>query len=120
MVSAILKDYDALYDKYYKVGKLYNTKNLIKQDKNNEFDQGLWKHFAENGIHGLVVNKKYGGKELSALKTCIAFEALAFGCENNGMIFSSIAHLMACVIPVANYGSDKQKTEFLNEMAKGE
>jgi alkylation response protein AidB-like acyl-CoA dehydrogenase len=36
------------------------------------------------------------------------------------MIFSSIAHLMACVIPVANYGSDKQKSEFLNKMAKGE
>lgn len=119
MITGILKEYKSLYNTYCEIGSAYNSKNLYEQDKSNYFDKKLWDHLSENGIHGLVADKKYGGSGFSALKTAVAFEALAFGCENNGMVFSSIAHLIACVTSVSFYGSDVQKDKYLSKMAGG-
>src|SRR5574343_35290 len=120
MISVLLKDYRSIYDKYFQVGKSYSYDQLIKQDKNNSFDKKLWKHLGENGCLGLNADKKFNGNNFSALKTCVAFEALSAGCENNGVIFSAIAHLFACIIPISLYGTDKQQSEFLSKMTSGE
>ncbi len=120
MILGILKNYKTIYNTFHEVGKSFPAKDLVEQDKNNFFDRSLWNHFSKNGLHGLVADESYGGKGFSALKTCVAYEALAYGCENNGMIFSSIAHLIACVSPLSFYGSDEQKDKYLKKMASGQ
>jgi alkylation response protein AidB-like acyl-CoA dehydrogenase len=120
MIQGVLKNYKTIYNTFHEVGKSFPVKDMAEQDKNNFFDRSLWNHFSKKGIHGLVADEKFGGKEYSALKTCVAFEALAYGCENNGLIFSSIAHLLACVSPLSTYGSDDQKDIFLKKMASGQ
>lgn len=119
MISSVLKDYRAIYDTFKEVGKSYAIKNITEDDRNRIFDRELWKHFSENKINGLSLNSKYGGSGFSALKTCVAFQALAHGNKNNGLIFSSIAHLLACALPLDMYGTEKQKEFFLPNISSG-
>jgi alkylation response protein AidB-like acyl-CoA dehydrogenase len=120
MISSVLKNYKTLYNTYYEAGKSFRAKDLVEQDKNNFFDRSLWNHFSKEGIHGLMADEKFGGQGYTALKTCVAIEALAYGCENNGLIFSSIAHLIACVTPLSIHGSAAQKDKYLKKMATGQ
>jgi alkylation response protein AidB-like acyl-CoA dehydrogenase len=120
MIQGVLKNYKTIYNTFHEVGKSFPVKDMIEQDRNNFFDRSLWNHFSKKGIHGLIADEKYGGKGYSALKTCVAFEALAYGCENNGLIFSSIAHLLACVSPLSTYGNDQQKDAYLKKLATGQ
>ncbi len=120
MILGVLKNYKTIYNTFHEVGKSFPVKDMIEQDKNNFFDRSLWNHFSKHGLHGLVVDEGFGGKGFSALKTCVAYEALAYGCENNGMIFSSIAHLIACVSPLSFYGNEEQKSKYLKKMASGQ
>lgn len=119
MISSILNDYKTIYNTFSEVGKSYPTHNLTEQDKKGVFDRELWNHFSSHGITGLALESKYGGKGYSALRTCVAFEALAHSCKNNGLIFSSIAHLLACALPIDKYGSEKQKELYLPQLASG-
>lgn len=119
MISSVLKEYKSIYNSFYEVGKSYSVKDILEQDKNNYFDKKLWNHFSKHGLHGLLVDTKFGGKKFSVLKTTVAYEALANGCVNNGLIFSSIAHLVACVSPFAQHGSASQKEKLLAKMASG-
>lgn len=120
MILGILKNYKTIYNNFHEVGKSFPAKDMVEQDKNNLFDRSLWNHFSKHGIHGLVADEAYGGKGFSALKTCVAYEALAYGCENNGIVFSSIAHLLACVAPLSFYGNEEQKSKYLKKMASGQ
>lgn len=119
MISSVLKDHKAIYNAFYEAGKLYSVKNMTEQDSSNSFDKGLWQHFSKAGMHGLLAGKAHGGKEFSVLKTAIAYEAMAHACENNGLIFSSIAHLAACVTPLSLYGTASQKDTYLKKMTGG-
>lgn len=120
MILGVLKNYKTIYNTFHEVGKSFPAKDMAEQDKNNFFDRNLWNHFSKNGLHGLSADEHYGGKGFSALKTCVAYEALAYGCENNGLIFSSIAHMVACVFPLSTFGNDEQKGKFLKKMATGQ
>lgn len=120
MILGVLKNYKTIYNTFHEVGKSFPAKDMVEQDKNNSFDRSLWNHFSKHGLHGLLADESYGGKGFSALKTCVAYEALAYGCENNGIIFSSIAHLIACVSPLSFYGNEEQKAKYLKKMATGQ
>lgn len=120
MISGVLKNYKTIYNTFYEVAKSFPVKDMTDQDKNSVFDRSLWNHFSKHGLHGLIADESYGGKGYSALKTCLAYEALAYGCKNNGLIFSSISHLLSCVAPLSHYGNEEQKNKFLKKMATGQ
>ena len=109
MISGSLSNHKEIYNTFHEIGKSFSYKEIIEQDKNNVFDTNLWKHFFKNGITGLLSNEKNGGKGFSCLKTSVAFEGLASSCENNGLLFSAGAHILACVAPINFHGSDSQK-----------
>jgi alkylation response protein AidB-like acyl-CoA dehydrogenase len=94
--------------------------NMIERDRNQEFSRDLWNKCGAMGLQGLPVDEKYGGLGLSALSTAIALEALGYGCEDGGLVFSLCAHLLACVIPVWKYGTEEQKGKYLKPLANGE
>ena len=120
MISGILKNYKTIYNSFYDIGKSFSSKDMIDQDKNNLFDRSLWNHLSKNGLHGLVAESEFGGKDFSVLKACLAYEALAYGCENNGVIFSSIAHMSSCVSTLNVFGDEDQKSKYLKKMASGQ
>lgn len=95
------------------------NKDIIERDRNQTFDRGLWQACAEMGLTGLPVPEDYGGPGLDSLSTAIALEALGYGCEDSGLVFSICAHLLACVVPVWKYGSEEQKRRYLTGFCDG-
>lgn len=79
----------------------------------------VWKFLKEQGFFGLIVPKKYGGKELSPLGVSAVVKKLAsrsFPLSVTVMIPNSLgpAELLS------HYGTDAQKNEYLPKLARGE
>jgi alkylation response protein AidB-like acyl-CoA dehydrogenase len=92
---------------------------MVADDRNNVFDRKLWNHLMK-GLSGLIPSPSPKEKgAYSALELVIAYEALNSTCINNGLIFSTIAHGVACVMPLAIYGTEAQKKKYLNKLASG-
>ncbi len=94
--------------------------DVIEEDRCQEFSWEGWKKCAEFGIQGLPAPEEYGGGDADILTTVCAFEALGYGCRNNGLIFSIAAHLSGSVIPLMRFGTEAQKRKYLPKLARGE
>lgn len=83
------------------------------------FDE-QWKSIAQVGIIGLAVAKDKGGAGLGAFDLLLSLEALAKSSKDNGLNFAVAAHTLACVLPIAKYGNEKQITEILPRLINGD
>ena len=63
--------------------------------------------------------EEYGGSGLDPLTCAIALEALGYGCHDGGLVFSLCAHLLACVVPLWQHGSEEQKQRYLPGLCDG-
>jgi hypothetical protein len=72
------------------------------------------------GVHGLPVPVQYGGLGMDALTTVGVLEALGYGCEDNGLVFSINAHMWTLEIPILGFGTDAQKQKYLPRLCSGE
>ncbi len=79
-----------------------------------------WKYMANTGIIGTCINRAYGGSDLGAFEMLLALEAMAKGNTDNGLSFAIAAHTLACVIPIYQYGTEKQKQKFLPQLISGD
>ena len=80
------------------------------------YDQQVWHHMAELGWMGLVLPEEYGGMGGSFMDLAILMGEMGRNILP-GPFFSTIA---LCALPLLEYGSSRQKTEFLPQIAKGE
>jgi alkylation response protein AidB-like acyl-CoA dehydrogenase len=71
------------------------------------------------GIQGLPVPEQYGGSGLDPLSTAMALEALGYGCHDSGLVFSLCAHLLSCVVPIWQHGTEDQKRRYLPGLCNG-
>lgn len=94
--------------------------DVIEEDHRQEFSWDAWRKCADFGIQGLPAPEEYGGGGADILTTVCAFEALGYGCRNNGLIFSLSAHLSGSVIPLVRFGTEAQKRKYLPKLARGE
>ncbi|TIU10556.1 MAG: acyl-CoA dehydrogenase family protein, partial [Mesorhizobium sp.] len=53
------------------------------------------------------------------MSTAIAIDALGYGCEDSGLVFSICAHLLACVVPIWKFGTEEQKNRYLPGLCDG-
>jgi alkylation response protein AidB-like acyl-CoA dehydrogenase len=67
----------------------------------------------------LPVPEAYGGGGLDPLSTAMALEALGYGCQDGGLVFSLCAHLLACVVPIWKFGDEAQRARWLPELCTG-
>jgi len=84
------------------------------------FDRELWQRAGAFGLAGLPAPKTHGGMGLGAAESAHLLEALGRGCDDAGLLFSLAAHLFACVVPLARFGTDAQKARLLPRLASGE
>jgi len=92
---------------------------MTERDRDQAFRRELWVACAEMGLTGLPVPEAYGGPGLDPLSTAIALEALGYGCEDSGLVFSVCAHLLSCVVPVWKHGSEEQRQRYLPGFCNG-
>jgi clorobiocin biosynthesis protein CloN3 len=69
---------------------------------------------------GLCLPTEYGGGGLGALDTALCLEAFTEGGADTGLAFAVGAHLLACAVPVRDFGADPVRAELLEGMANGE
>lgn len=78
-----------------------------------------WTALGEFGALGLSVSEVYGGMGLDALTTARVYEGLAEGGEDLGVLFSSAAHLFACVMPIVMHGDEPMRDRYLPRLSSG-
>jgi len=79
-----------------------------------------WRALGEHGLLGASVEAKFGGAGLGALDTARMFEAFGRGCPDTGLVFAAAAHLFACAMPVAEFGTPATRERLLPGMCAGE
>jgi alkylation response protein AidB-like acyl-CoA dehydrogenase len=90
-----------------------------ERDREQAFSRELWKKCGAMGLQGLPVPEPYGGSGLDPLTTAIALEALGYGCQDGGLVFSICAHLLSCVVPLWQHGNEEQKKRWLPGLCDG-
>jgi len=84
------------------------------------FSSAEWKLCASLGLLGLSIPKKYGGEGCGFLATARAAEAFGRGAPDMGLVFSAMAHLFACAMPIAEYGDEELRQVMLPRLSSGE
>lgn len=84
------------------------------------FDREDWATLGRLGLLGTCLPERYGGLGLGALDTARMYEALGEGCRDTGLVFAASAHLFACAVPIAEFGSDDLTSRWLPGICSGE
>ncbi|HRF73422.1 MAG TPA: acyl-CoA dehydrogenase family protein [Accumulibacter sp.] len=92
---------------------------VVERDRAQTFPRELWRQCAAVGLLGLPAPEEYGGVGADPLSCAIALEALGYGCRDGGLVFSICAHVLACVVPVWQHGSEAQKARYLGGLCDG-
>ena len=87
-------------------------------DKENQFPREAIEKLGKMGYMGIPYEKKYGGAGLDVLSYAIAVEELARVDGGAGVILS--AHTSLGAYPIAAYGTEEHKQNYLVPLAKGE
>ncbi len=78
-----------------------------------------WSDAARLGMMGLCLPVRYGGGGLGALDTALCLEAFTAAGADTGLAFAVGAHLLACAVPVRDFGAGLVCAELLEGMANG-
>jgi clorobiocin biosynthesis protein CloN3 len=84
------------------------------------FSRAQWSRAARLGMTGLCLPAEHGGGGLGALDTALCLEAFTEAGADTGIAFAVGAHLLACAVPVRDFGAGAICAELLGGMANGE
>jgi alkylation response protein AidB-like acyl-CoA dehydrogenase len=109
MEFSFSEDQKILRDNLVRFAREVLNPGAAERDREQAFSRELWRKCGEMGIQGLPVPEEYGGSGFDPLTCAIALEALGYGCDDGGLVFSLGAHLLSCVVPLWQHGSEEQK-----------
>lgn len=111
------KQQNELYDRIFSFAQQHLS--TPEQEPTAHTRRYAWQLCGEQGLPGLCIPEAYGGAGLDALSTARALEAFGRGCEDMGLVFAVSAHLLACALPLAAYGSTAMKERLLPQLCSG-
>ncbi len=86
-------------------------------DESGVFPRQFFDQAAELGLAGVCVAEEYGGAGMDTISYCLVIEEISRACASSGVILS-VNNSLVCD-PLAKYGSEEQKREFLTPLASG-
>jgi alkylation response protein AidB-like acyl-CoA dehydrogenase len=96
------------------------NQDLAKREEAGEFSLEAWQACARFGIQALPVPAELGGGGSDILTTALVMEALGYGCQDNGLIFSLNAQLWSLEMPLVKYGTAAQQQAYLPKLMSGD
>ena len=96
------------------------NQDLAKREEAGEFPAEAWRACAEFGIQGLPVPAELGGGGSDILTTVLVMEALGYGCQDNGLIFSLNAQMWSIELPLVKFGTPAQQQAYLPGLVSGD
>lgn len=84
------------------------------------FGREEWRTAGKLGLLGLCLPEEYGGGGFGALDTALGLEAFGRGCTDMGLVFAVSAHLLACSVPVRDFGGAALRERLLPGLVSGE
>ncbi|MBE5982849.1 MAG: acyl-CoA dehydrogenase [Paenibacillaceae bacterium] len=97
----------------------FARENLNDSRYYEEFSMEMWKKVSDFGLLGITVDEEYGGLSESYETAAIVFEALGYGCMNNGFIFVINNHIWVAQNLIFLYGTKILKDKYLHQMVAG-
>lgn len=93
-----------------------------ERDRSAEFPYGLWKQCADFGLLSMSVPAQFNttGQDTDLVSGAVAMEALGHACRDNGLTYALATHMWTVQHPIATYGSDAVKEQYLPAMSRGE
>jgi len=110
----------AFRDSVVKFAKTELHDDVVQRDRAGAFNALAFKKCAEFGIQGLPIPAAYGGSDADPLTVVIAMEALGYGCQDNGLLFSINAQMWSFELPILEFGTEEQKKKYLPPLCRGE
>jgi alkylation response protein AidB-like acyl-CoA dehydrogenase len=96
------------------------NQDLVKREDAGDFPRDAWRKCAEFGVQGLPVPAELGGAGSDVLTTALVMEALGYGCQDNGLLFSLNAQMWSVELPLLTFGTPAQQRAHLAGMVSGE
>jgi L-prolyl-PCP dehydrogenase len=96
------------------------NEDLAKREDAGEFSRDAWQACARFGIQGLPVPAELGGAGSDVLTTTMIMEALGYGCQDNGLIFSLNAQMWSVELPLVTFGTPAQQRAYLPGLVSGD
>ena len=87
-------------------------------DKNAAISDDLRAKLAEMGVFGITIPVEYGGAGMGCVASTLVVEEVSRACAGTGVLIS--AHNSLCVEPIIEFGTEKQKQNYLPKLATGE
>lgn len=100
--------------------KIQSTLRITSSSPTQFWTRAQWSLCGNMGLLGLGVPEILGGKGYQALTTARSIEVFGYACEDMGLVFSVAAHLFACAMPIAEYGSERAKAKVFPGLCSGE
>ncbi len=119
MYTELSEDRQKLQDAAIAFARGSLGKDMIRRDREGEFDREAWRRCAEFGVLGMPVPAEYGGMGLGLTDLLAVMEGLGRGTRDQGLLFSLNAHLWTNTIPILRFGTDAQKERYLRPLCDG-
>lgn len=96
------------------------NQGLAEREASGEFPVEAWQACARFGIQGLPIPAELGGGGSDILTTVLVMEALGYGCQDNGLIFSLNAQMWSIELPLVKFGTPQQQQAYLPGLVSGD
>ncbi len=94
------------------------TPNAATWDREHRTPVEMLQEMGKLGLLGIVVPEEFGGVGADNLSLAVALEAIAYG--DAGLSCTMSGHNSVGCMPIYKFGTEKQKTEILPSLARGE
>lgn len=116
----LLMDFDWAEEERHTYDLIYSRTKALATPNSEFFTPEEWKICASLGILGLSIPKEYGGQGHGFLAAARAAEAFGRGAPDMALVFSALAHLFACAMPIVEHGDKEMRYEMLPRLSSGE
>ena len=96
------------------------NQDLVKREDAGEFPREAWQAVCQVRDPGPACSRRAGRRRRDVVTTALVMEALGYGCQDNGLLFSLNAQMWSVELPLLTFGTPAQQQAYLPGMVSGD